>query len=157
MKRWLCIIVAIFLVAFMVSCGGGTKLPEELKLSFAAAKGYEGPAKGTVTINTKTGTDVTFNITGLEAGEVYTAFFVNVKSKMFEGIGEAPFTLPVDADGNVTFTAKINKDGYKRFTKLGVFLNPGKKPIGNPLGVKAKLGAIIKQHKAKMVLIAKLR
>jgi hypothetical protein len=157
MKKWLGLLFSIFFVAFMVSCGGGSKLPEELKLSFAAAKGYKGPAKGTVTINTKTGTDVTFNITGLEAGEVYTAFFVNVKSMMFEGIGQTPFTLPVDASGNLTFAAKTKKDVYKRFTELGVFLNPGKKPLGNPLGVKATLGAIIKQKTAKMVLFAKLR
>ena len=156
MNKLKIIIGAIFLVAFITGCGG-VKVPEKLELSLTPAKGYKGAAKGTAVINTKTGTDVSFKISGLKPGELYTAFFVNIKSKMFQGIGEAPFALPVDAAGNVDFTAQIEKDSYKRFTKLGVYLNPGKEPVGNPLGVKAKLGAILKKKKPKMVLIAKLR
>lgn len=152
MKKWLGILCAISLVAFITGCGA--KAPEKLEVQLAAAKGYEGAAKGSAII---TGSDVTFNITGLEAGTVYTAFFVNVKSKMFQGVGEEPFVLPVDANGNVSFTAPIKKDSYKRFVRLGVYLNPGKTPAGNPLGVKAKLGAIMKTKKPKMVLAAKLR
>ena len=152
MKKWLGILCAISLVAFMVSCGA--KVPEKLEVQMAPAKGYEGAAKGSAVI---TGTDVTFNITGLEAGTVYTAYFVNVKSQMFQGIGQEPFTLPVDANGNVSFTAPIKKDSYKRFIRLGVYMNPGNTPVGNPLGVKAKLGAFMHAKKPKMVLVAKLR
>ena len=60
-------------------------------------------------------------------------------------------------NGNISFTAPIKKDSYKRFVRLGVYLNPGKTPAGNPLGVKAKLGAIMKAKKPKLVLAAKLR
>jgi hypothetical protein len=152
MKKWLSILCAISLVAFIVGCGA--KVPEKLEVQLAAAKGYEGAAKGTAVI---TGSDVTFNITGLEAGTVYTAYFVNVKSKMFQGVGEEPFVLPVDANGNVSITAPIKKDSYKRFIRLGVYMNPGNTPVGNPLGVKAKLGALMTAKKPKMVLAAKLR
>jgi uncharacterized alpha/beta hydrolase family protein len=152
MKKWLGILCAISLVAFIAGCGA--EVPEKLEVQLTGAKGYEGAAKGTAVI---TGSDVTFNITGLEAGTVYTAFFVNVKSKMFEGIGQEPFTLPVDANGNVNVTAPIKKDAYKRYIRLGVYMNPGNTPVGNPLGVKAKLGALMKAKKPKMVLAAKLR
>jgi hypothetical protein len=152
MKKWLGILCAISLIVFIAGCG--TEVPEKLEVQLAAAKGYEGTAKGTAVI---TGSDVTFNITGLEAGTVYTAFFVNVKSQMFQGIGQEPFTLPVDANGNVSFTAPIKKDSYKRFIRMGVYMNPGNTPVGNPLGVKAKLGAFMDQKKPKMVLEAKLR
>ena len=152
MKKWLGILCAILLVVFIAGCGA--KAPEKLEVQLAAAKGYEDAAKGAVVI---TGSDVSFNITGLEAGTVYTAYFVNVKSKMFQGVGKEPFVLPVDANGNVSFTAPIKKDSYKRFVRLGVFMNPGNTPVGNPLGVKAKLGAIMKTKKPKMVLVAKLR
>ncbi len=152
MKKWLVILCAISLVVFIAGCGA--KAPEKLEVQLAAAKGYEGAAKGTAVI---TGSDVTFNISGLEAGTVYTAFFVNVKSKMFQGVGEEPFVLPVDANGNISFTAPIKKNAYKRFLLLGVYMNPGNTPVGNPLGVKAKLGALMKKEKPKMVLVAKLR
>lgn len=156
MKKWKLIIGAALVVAFMVSCGGGPQLPEKWEVSLVPAKGFE-EAKGTAVINTKTGTDISIIISGLKAGEVYTVFFVNVKSKMFEGIGKDPFVLPVDAGGKVNFQGKIKKGVYKRFTKLAVFLNPDKKPVANPLGVKAKLGAILKTVIPKMVLEAKLR
>jgi len=155
MKKWLCFILAICLAAFITGCGA--KLPDKLELTFAAAKGYEGAAKGTTVIDTKTGTDVSINISGLEPGEVYTAFFVNIKSKMFQGVGQEPHVLPVDANGTVKFDGKIEKNMYKRYINLAIYFNPDKKPVANPVGVKAKLGAILKTKKAKMVLIAKLR
>ena len=156
MKKWLFSICILTAIALVTGCGDG-KLPEKFKVSLAPAKKYEGKAKGTAVIDTKTGTDVSIKISGLEAGKVYTAYFVNIKSKMFEGIGQEPHTLPVDANGNVDFTAKISKDSYKRYTKLAIYLNPGGKPIHNPVGVKAKLGAVLKREKPKMVLVAKLR
>lgn len=157
MRKWLIWVCIFTAVAFVAGCGGGDQLPEKLQISFEPAKKDEGNAKGTVVIDTKTGTDVSFAVSGLEPGKVYTAFFVNIKSKMFQGIGEEPFTLPLDANGNASFTAQIPKDSYKRYTKLAIYLNPGGKPIHNPVGVKAKLGAVMKQDKPKMVLVAKLR
>ena len=152
MKKLIIFICAVSLLAFMAGCG--VKVPEKLEVQLGPAKGYEGAAKGSAVI---TGNDVTFNVTGLEPGTVYTAFFVNVKSQMFEGIGKEPFVLPVDTNGNVSFTAPIKKDSYKRYIRLGVYMNPGNTPVGNPLGVKAKLGAFMKAKKPKMVLVAKLR
>lgn len=154
MKKWAIIICAIFTVAFIMSCTG-EKIPENLELKLTPAKGYEGPATGNAVI--KNGSEVSLDITGLTPGEVYTAFFVNVKSQMFEGIGEEPYVLPIDQNGAVKCDLKINKDAYKKYTRLGIFLNPDKQPVKNPLGVKAKLGALMKQKKPKMVLEANLR
>ena len=156
MKKWIIIICALFSVALIMSCGG-EKLPEKFEVSLTPAKGYEGPAKGTAVIDTKSGTDVSLNISGLTPGEVYTAFFVNVKSQMFDGIGQEPYVLSVGADGAVKADLKMEKNIYKKYTKLGIYLNPDKKPIHNPLGVKAKLGAFMKAKKPKMVLEGKLR
>jgi hypothetical protein len=156
MKNWrffLCIFVVIVLV---FGCESNT-LPEKFEISFAPAAKYEGPAQGTAIIDTKTGTDVVLSISGLESGKVYTAFFVNVKSQMFQGIGQDPFVLPIDAAGNAEFTAKIPKDSYKRYKTLAIYLNPSGKPVANPVGVKAKLGAFMKGDKAQMIIVAKLR
>lgn len=156
MKKWIIIICALFAVALIMSCGG-EKLPEKFEVSLAPAKGYEGPAKGTAIINTQNGTDVSLNISGLTPGEVYTAFFVNVKSKMFDGIGEEPYVLSVGADGAVKADLKMEKNIYLKYTRLAIYLNPDKQPVHNPLGVKAKLGAFMKAKKPKMVLEGKLR
>ena len=157
MKKINLIFFTILTVCIAMSCGGGAQLPEKLEISLAAAEGYEGDTKGNAIIDTKSGTDITIEISGLRPNEIYTAFFVNIKSKMFEGIGQEPYTLPVDDHGTVSFKGKIKKDIYKSYTKLGIFVNPGKKPIKNPLGVKAKLGALIKSKKPKIVLVGKLR
>ncbi len=76
---------------------------------------------------------------------------------MFQGIGQEPYVLPMDANGTVKFDGKIKKNIYKRYINLAIYFNPDKKPIANPVGVKAKLGAILKAKKPKMVLVAKLR
>ena len=156
MKKYLFFICILTAIGLLTGCGGD-QVPEKFKISFSPGKKYKGPAKGTVVIDTKTGTDVSIKISGLEPGKVYTVFFVNIKSKMFEGVGQEPYTLPVDANGNADLKAKISKDSYKRYTKLAIYLNPGGKPINNPVGVKAKLGAVLKAEKPKMVLVAKLR
>lgn len=156
MKKWCVFLSAMLLIVFVAGCGGPS-LPEKLEVSLVPAKGYEGDAKGTAVIDTKTGTDITFEITGLEADGLYTAFFVNVKSKMFQGVGQDPFVLPVDANGVVSFNGKIDKNSFLRYKKIAIYLNPGGEPVKNPLGVKAKLGAFMKTKKAKMVLEGKLR
>jgi hypothetical protein len=156
MKKWIAIMCAIFMVALIMSCSG-EELPDKFEVPLAAGEGYEGPAKGKAVIDTVKGTNVSLEITGLQPGEVYTCYFVNVKSKMFDGLGEEPYVLPVDQSGAVKADLNIKKDIYKKYTKLGIFLNPDKQPVGNPLGVKAKLGAIMKQKKPKMVLVGKLR
>lgn len=156
MKKWIIIICALFAVALIMSCGG-EKLPEKFEVSLTPVKGYEGPAKGTAVIDTKSGTDVSMDISGLEPGEVYTAFFVNVKSKMFQGIGQEPYVLSVGSDGSVKADLKMEKNIFLKYTRLAIYLNPDKKPVLNPLGVKAKLGAFMKAKKPKMVLEGKLR
>lgn len=156
MTRWL-IRTCIFITIVLLAGCGGNQFPEKLEVSFEHAKNYEGNAMGTAVINTKIGTEVHLKISGLEQGKVYTAFFVNIKSQMFQGIGEDPFTLAVNPNGEVDLTAQIPKDSYKRYTKLAIYLNPGGKPIKNPVGVKAKLGAVLKTEKPKMVLVATLR
>lgn len=157
MKTKGCILCAILAIVFIMSCGGGPKLPEKFEIALTPAKGYEGEAKGEAVINTKTGTDISINISGLKPDGLYTAFFVNVKSKMFQGVGEDPFVLNVDANGAVNFKGNIKKDSYKRFVKLGIYFNFGDKAVHNPLGVKAKLGALMGGKKPKMVLQGKLR
>ena len=157
MKRILALMIVALMLAFTLSCGGGAPKPEKLEISLTPTKEYKGEAKGTAIIDTKTGTDVTINVTGLEPGKVYTVFFVNVASKMFEGVGKEPFVLPVDANGTASLQAKTKKNLYQPFTKLAVFLNPGTQPLLNPLGVDATLGALVKTTKPTMILEGKLR
>lgn len=156
MKRWLIILTVLLTASFFIGCGGPT-LPETLEISLTPVKGYEGEAKGTAVINTKTGTDITINISGLKPDEVYTAFFVNVKSKMFQGIGPEPHVLAVSPDGTASFQGTIEKNSYLRFIRLAIYLNPEGKPIQNPLGVSATLGALMKPTLPKMILEGKLR
>jgi hypothetical protein len=40
---------------------------------------------------------------------------------------------------------------------VGIYLNPGGKPIRNPVGVKTSLGPLIKEEKPKLILEGKLR
>lgn len=156
MKKWGVVFSTILVMGMIIGCGGPS-LPEKLEVALTPAKGYDGDAKGTVVIDTKTGTDVSINISGLRPDGLYTAFFVNIKSKMFQGIGQEPFVLPVSADGAVNFQGKMEKNIFIRYTKIGIYLNPEGEPVKNPLGVKAKLGALMKKKKAKMVLEGKLR
>ena len=156
MKTKVCIWGTVLVFVFLMGCGGPT-LPEKFEVALKPAKGYEGAATGKVVINTKTGTDIAIDISGLKPDGLYTAFFVNIKSKMFEGVGNEPFIIPVDASGTVSFQGNMKKNSFKRFTKIGIYLNPGDTPVHNPLGVKAKLGALMKSKKAKMVLEGKLR
>ncbi|MBW2202230.1 MAG: hypothetical protein JRF71_15620 [Deltaproteobacteria bacterium] len=156
MKTKVCIWGTVLVLVFLMGCGGPT-LPEKFEVALTPAKGYEGAATGKAVIDTKTGTDITIDISGLKPDGLYTAFFVNIKSKMFEGVGSAPHVLAVDASGNVSYQGKNKKDSYKRFTKLGIYLNFGDTPAQNPVGVKAKLGALMKGKKPKMVLVGKLR
>lgn len=127
------------------------------EVALVQAKDVKGEAKGKLIINTANGTDLEIQITGLDPKGVYTAFFINVKSKMFEGIGEAPHTLKVNEKGEAAFKGTMKKDIYKRFVAVGIFLNPGGKPIGNPLGVRAALGSLVAKETPKLILEGKLR
>ena len=120
-------------------------------------KGVKGEAKGKLVINTANGVDVAIQITGLDPKGVYTAFFVNEKSKMFEGIGPAPHVLKVNEKGEADFKGTMKKDIYKRFVEAGIYLNPGGKPIGNPVGVAAALGSLVARDTPKVILQGKLR
>ncbi|OGP57366.1 MAG: hypothetical protein A2V65_08785 [Deltaproteobacteria bacterium RBG_13_49_15] len=157
MKKWGVLLSTVLALVLLGNCGGGPALPEKLEVPLKLVKGIEGDAKGNAVIDTKTGADISISITGLKPDGLYTVFFVNVKSQMFEGVGQEPYVLQVDPNGAVNFQGKFKKDSYKTFTKLAVFLNPGGKPIHNPLGVKATLDALIKTEKPKMVLEGKLR
>ena len=127
------------------------------EVALVQAKDVKGEAKGKLIINTANGTDLEIQITGLDPKGLYTAFFVNIKSQMFEGIGPAPHTLKVDEKGEVNFKGTMKKDIYKRFVAVGIYLNPAGKPIGNPVGVKSALGPLVTQDKPKLILEGKLR
>lgn len=157
MRKVFIVLSVAMLMIWVASCGGGRKLPEQWQIALKPAKKYKGPAKGMAVINTKTGTDITVTVSGLEPNRVYTVYFINVKSKMFEGIGPTPHVLAVNATGAATLKTKIEKGIYLKFVKIGVFLNPGNKPIGNPLGVKAKLGQLVKKKLPTLILVGKLR
>jgi len=157
MKRTYAFVIVALMVAFTLSCGGAPQRPEKWEIALTPVKDYKGEAKGSAVIDTKTGTDVSINVTGLEPGKVYTVFFVNVASKMFEGVGTQPFTLPVDGKGAASVQAKFKKNTYEQFTKLAVFLNPGAQPLANPLGVDTTLGPLVKETKPTMILEGKLR
>ena len=153
--------ISIILIAALALVWVGLALaadpPKSGDLKEVALVQVKGEAKGTLTINTANGVDVAIRITGLDPKGVYTAFFVNEKSLMFEGIGEAPHTLTVNEKGEVDFKGTIKKNIYKRFVTAGIYLNPGGKPMPNPVGVKAALGALVAKDKPKLILQGKLR
>jgi hypothetical protein len=155
MKRWIPILCALMIFTLAVGCAEKA-VPEKLEVALKPAKGFEGAA-GNVVINTKTGTDIEIKLTGLKPDGLYTAFFINPKSVMFQGIGPAPHVLKVDEKGEVNFQGTMGKDIYKKFVQLAIYLNPKGKPIGNPLGVKGALGPLLEHEKPKLVLDGKLR
>jgi hypothetical protein len=158
MKKSLAIIVISSLVCMLVlGCGPGKKAAGKLEIPLVPAKDYTGDAKGTAMINADIGTDISIKISGLDPTGLYTAFFINVKSKMFSGIGEPPYVIQVNPNGEADIQTTMEKNIYLKFVRIGIFLNPGDKPIKNPLGVKAKLGALMKTKKPKLILEGKLR
>jgi len=158
MKKSLAIIVISSLVCMLVlGCGPGKKPAGKLEIPLVPSKDYTGGGKGTAVINADTGTDISIKISGLDPTCLYTAFFINVKSKMFSGIGEPPYVIQVNPNGEADIQATMEKNIYLKFVRVGIFLNPGDKPIKNPLGVSAKLGALMKTQKPKLILEGKLR
>ena len=158
MKKTLSMIIGVLLVWVGVVVVANPSQSADLKeVALVQPKDIKGEAKGKLTINTANGTDLEIQITGLDPKGVYTAFFVNVKSQMFEGIGPAPHTLKVNEKGEADFKGTMKKDIYKRFVAVGIYLNPAGKPIGNPVGVKAALGSLVAKDKPKLILEGKLR
>jgi hypothetical protein len=51
----------------------------------------------------------------------------------------------------------MKKNIYKRFVEAGIYLNPGDKPMANPVGVKAALGSLVEPKVPKLILQGKLR
>ena len=76
---------------------------------------------------------------------------------MFEGIGQKPHVLNVSENGDVNLQTTMGKNIYRQYVRVGIFLNPGDKPIQNPLGVKATLGELIKTKTPTLILEGKLR
>jgi hypothetical protein len=141
----------------LFGCGPQKKLPEKLEIPLVPSKGYTGGAKGIAVINTKTGTDISIKISGLDPKGLYTAFFINVKSQMFEGIDKKPYVLNVSPNGEVNLQTTMEKNIYLKFVRVGIFLNPAGNAIQNPLGVKSTLGALIKEKKPTLILEGKIR
>jgi hypothetical protein len=158
MKKTLSMIIGVLLVWVGVVVVANPSQSADLReVALVQPKDVKGEAKGKLTINTANGTDLEIQITGLDPKGLYTAFFVNVKSQMFEGIGPAPHTLKVNEKGEADFKGTMKKDIYKRFVAVGIYLNPAGKPIGNPVGVKAALGSLVATDKPKLILEGKLR
>jgi hypothetical protein len=152
------IVAALVLVWAGASLAADQPKSGDLKeVPLIQAKGVKGEAKGKIVINTANGVDVAIQITGLDPKGVYTAFFINVQSQMFEGIGPAPHVLTVNEKGEADFKGSMKKDIYKRFVAAGIYLNPGGKPMHNPVGVKAALGSLVEKEKPKLILQGKLR
>jgi hypothetical protein len=76
---------------------------------------------------------------------------------MFAGIDNKPHVLNVSPNGEVNLQAKMEKDIYRQYIRVGIFLNPGDKAIQNPLGVKSTLDALIKTETPTLILEGKLR
>ena len=159
MRKILGMIFLMFILAWVgTSLAADPPKPGDSKeVALVQEKGVKGEAKGKLIINTANGTDLAIQITGLDPKGVYTAFFVNVKSQMFEGIGPAPHGLKVNEKGEADFKGTMTKDIYKRFVAVGIYLNPGGTPIGNPLGVRGALGPLLATEKPKLILQGKLR
>ena len=159
MKKTLFMIIAVLTMVWVGAAlaADQPKSGDLKEVALVQAKGVKGEAKGKLVINTANGTDVAIQITGLDPKGLYTAFFVNVKSQMFEGIGPAPHVLKVNEKGEADFKGTMKKDIYKRFVEVGIYLNPGGKPIANPVGVKAALGSLVAKETPKLILQGKLR
>ena len=157
-KTLFMIITALILVWAGASLAADQPKSGDLReVALVQVKGVKGDAKGKLVINTANGVDVAIQITGLDPKGLYTAFFVNMKSQMFEGIGPAPHVLKVNEKGEADFKGTMKKDSYKRFVAVGIYLNPGGKPIGNPVGVSAALGSLVARDKPQLILQGKLR
>jgi hypothetical protein len=156
-KTFFLMVCASLVGVLLLGCGPQKQLPEKLEIPLVPSKGYTGDAKGMAVINTKTGTDISITINGLDPKGLYTAFFINVKSQMFEGIDKKPHVLNVSPNGEVNLQATMEKDIFKKFIRVGIFLNSGGKAIQNPLGVKSTLDALIKTEKPTLILEGKLR
>ena len=161
MRKSLSMIVAVLILAWIGAAlaADPPKPGDSKEVALVQEKGVKGEAKGKLVINTATGTDLAIQITGLDPKGVYTAFFVNIKSKMFEGIGPEPHVLKVNDKGEAEFKGTTKKDIYKRFVAVGIYLNPGGTPIGNPVGTPGRdeLGTLIKKDKPILILQGKLR
>jgi hypothetical protein len=154
--------ITILAVLMLVGAGAGLAAdsadPGGLKeVDLALVKGVEGASTGKLMINTASGTDVAIRISGLDPKGIYTAFFVNTKSLMFEGIGPAPHVLAVSETGEVDVKTTVKKNIYKRYVEVGIYLNPPGRVIGNPVWVKAALGDLVAPEKPKPILTGKLR
>ena len=159
MKKTLVMIVLALMLAWVgtVLAADPPKPGDSKEVALVLEKGVKGEAKGKVIINTANGTDLAIQATGLDPKGVYTIFFVNEKSRMFEGIGPVPHVLKVYEKGEAEFKGTMTKDIYKRFVTVGIYLNPGGTPIANPVGVKAALGSLVAKDKPKIILRGKLR
>ncbi len=159
MRKFSFMIIAVLVLAW-VGAALAADQPQSgdlREVALVQAKDVKGEAKGKLVINTANGADLAIQITGLDPKGLYTAFFVNEKSQMFEGIGPAPHVLKVNEKGEADFKGIMKKDIYKRFVAVGIYLNPGGKPIGNPVGVAAALGSLVARDKPKLILQGKLR
>ena len=159
MRKTLFTIVAVLMLVWVgVALAADQPQSGDLKeVALVQAKGVKGEAKGKLVINTANGTDLAIQITGLDPKGLYTAFFVNVQSKMFEGIGPAPHVLKVNEKGEADFKGTMTKNIYKRYVGVGIYLNPEGKPIANPVGVSATLGSLVAKKTPKLILEGKLR
>jgi hypothetical protein len=160
MRKILFMIIAVLILAWVGAAlaADQPKSGDLKEVALVQAKGVKGEAKGKLVINTANGADLAIQITGLDPKGLYTAFFVNVKSQMFEGIGPAPHVLKVNEKGEAAdFKGTMKKDNYKHFVEVGIYLNPGGKPIANPVGVKAALGSLVAKETPKLILQGKLR
>jgi len=154
-------IIAVLILAWVgTALAADPPKPGDMKeVALVKEKEVKGEAKGKLVINTANGTDLVIQVTGLDPKGVYTVFFVNIKSKMFEGIGPAPHVLKVNEKGEAEFKGTMAKDIYKRFVAVGIYLNPGGTPIANPVGTPGRdeLGTLIKKDKPVLILQGKLR
>jgi len=160
MRKTLFVIIGVLLVWVGVVVVANPSQSADLKeVALVQPKDVKGEATGKLVINTANGTDLVIQVTGLDPKGVYTVFFVNIKSKMFEGIGPAPHVLKVNEKGEAEFKGTMAKDIYKRFVAVGIYLNPGGTPIANPVGTPGRdeLGTLIKKDKPVLILQGKLR
>jgi hypothetical protein len=161
MKKTLCLIISMLILAWAGTAlaADPPKPGDSKEVALVQEKGVKGEAKGNLVINTANGTDLAIQITGLDPKGLYTVFFINEKSKMFEGIGPAPHVLKVNEKGEADFKGTMTKDVYKRFVAVGIYLNPGGTPIHNPVGTPGRdeLGTLIKKDKPQLILRGKLR
>ena len=127
------VLVTTFTIIALSSLSWGAA--GDMKYPLMAMKKHPN-ASGFALIN---GGSIHIEAKGLEAGAVYTVWFVNMKPKKHEaGAGEAPYMFKTDSLGNGVYSSPLNASPIGKWKMLMIVLHPN----GNPTDMKSMVGGL---------------